>query len=169
MSSFYKFNKSIDYFKKIYTRLNFIPNSKLKIVNNDFFIWEYKYTSKSSLNYTICLNHERYWTPRTWIVEPDFTNGYFPHVYKQQRNRLCLFHERDFTWSSDKDIIQTIICWSCLWIEYYEIYKILGKWVGPEAEHDNIEKNIQDRLCSYNVCSKEEILPKYLKDYPIRI
>lgn len=168
MPNCYKYN-NINYFRNTYTKLLFVPTSKIRISKDDFIIWEYQYKSKSLEFYTICLNYERGWTPRVWIVKPDLTKGFLPHTFKDCGNCLCLFHSRDFVWSSDKDIIQTIICWSCLWIEYYEIYKILGKWVGPEAEHDNIEKVIQEPNSFVIGTNKIKEHPKYLKSYPTRI
>jgi hypothetical protein len=180
MPNLYKFNKKRDFFKDTYNLLFFIPKSKTQIIyNNNFIIWEYKYISTGSEIYTLCLNYERFWPPRVWIVEPDLTKIYMPHVYKQNGNSLCLYHKRDFQWSKDKNIIQTIICWSCLWIEYYEIYKILGKWVGPEAEHETVAKILLDTKeitlssqsghNSQSDAKQKEDKPLYLKDYPIRI
>jgi hypothetical protein len=105
---------------------------------------------------------------------PDLTKGNIPHSYVGQHNRLCLYHSKDFKWSIDKNIVQTILCWSVLWIEYYEIYQILGKWLGPEAKHGNTPKQLTQRDDIANDIEnintiQENDMPKYLKNYPIRI
>lgn len=127
-----------------------------------FLICEYDITSRySKKTYTLCLNYERYWAPRIWVVVPDLLNEQnLPHVYKQQCNQLCLYHSKDFSWNIERDIIQTIMFWSAVWLEFYEIWLDEGKWLGPEAEHTIKKKDTTENLKKHT--------PSFLRDYPIR-
>lgn len=167
------FNYSrVNHFVNTFKMLYYLKNGKCCCNrNNTFIIFEYNYISTSGKNYTLCLNYEKYWPPRIWIVKPDLTKGYIPHSYHEHSNRLCLYHHRDFKWTSDENIVQTILCWALLWIEYYEIYEILGKWMGPEVAHMSTPKQPDDTSkITYTEESKNKVaLPKYLKNYPILI
>lgn len=177
----------IDYFHKTFETLSYrFKNSPPQWIARDkFMVWEYTYKSVScERQYTICLNYERGFAPRVWIVEPDFsklTNLNFPHVYKEKSNMLCLYHPHDFHWHQNKDLIQTIILWSMLWIEFFEIFLKTGKWYGPEANHNDVSNDVSsvpkltDEYTENN--DKKNIKksqpkthqPKYLKTFPIRL
>jgi hypothetical protein len=118
---------------------------------------------KVKSKYKICINYENRYAPRVWIVEPDFSQErYLPHVYKKHNNMLCLYHPDNFRWTQDKDIKQTIIFWTLLWIEFYEVWQETGIWFAPEAEHTQPKKEDEPK-------KKKLFNPKYLKDYPIRL
>lgn len=163
---------SLENFRQTYLRLARFPNSKVKYGARDhFIIWEgivrpFYFTGK----YKLCLNYEKGWPPRVWIVEPDFSQKKsLPHVYAH--NRLCLYHPKDWEWESSCNIVNTIIAWSQMWIVYYEDYLINGTWMGPEAQHDRKEL---DSLSERKGTSKGKKLrkkgqPKFLKDFPIRL
>lgn len=163
---------SLKDFRKSFFQLSTFPNSKVKYApgaREQFIIWEgvvrpLPYTNK----YKLCLNYERYWPPRVWIVEPNFSklNG-LPHVYSN--NRLCLYHPDDWAWSSSCDIIDTIIRWSMMWIVYYEDYARTGKWRGPEASHEMKKKDADSQNESLSPTKNETVsTPKYLKSWPTR-
>lgn len=173
----------IDCFRKTFETLSYrFKDSPPKWIARDkFMVWEYTYKSVScGRQYTICLNYERGFAPRVWIVEPDFfklTDLNFPHVYKEQSNMLCLYHPHDFQWHRNKDLIQTIILWSMLWIEFFEIFLETGKWYGPEANHNDnssvpklTKKNTEDDSKKNRKKSQSKTdTPKYLKTFPIRL
>lgn len=122
----------------------------------------------------LCLNYEIGWDPRIWVIEPDFTQlDILPHVYKHHSNRLCLYKPSNFNWTSDKNIVQTIILWAFCWIEFYEGWKDNGKWYGEEADHTKPTDIIIDNNTVLNTTNKKSSVkshyPKYLKDYPIRL
>lgn len=164
----YQYNK-IDFFNKTYIRLLYFPNSKCRWgYRGSFIIWEFYAISKSGRKYTLCLNYEKGYSPRIWIVEPDLTSGKLPHVYSTRSNQLCLYHTNDFQWSKDKDIIKTIFLWALVWIEFYEFYQELGEWLGPEFDHAGLPKQEGDGNTG-SAQNKFKINgPKYLKKHPIR-
>ncbi len=49
---------------------------------------------------------------------------------------LCLFDPRVSPWKGSYNLHETIIPWTAEWLVFYELYKIHGKWLGPEAPHD---------------------------------
>lgn len=179
----------IDNFTKTFEMLAWrFPMSRPKWgARGVFMVWEHTYVSRiSGRKYTICLNYEKWFSPRVWVVEPDFTEltCWIPHVYKESANRLCLYHPRDFKWTVSKDLIQTIILWAFLWIEFFEIYLITDEWTGPEAPHDVlpvndapknpheqkrdiVEQDETPELQSTKTYKKNE--PKYLKKHPVRL
>jgi hypothetical protein len=137
-------------------------------VRDKFIVWEHNAVSKNGTSYKLCLNYEKDWIPRIWIVEPNLAKENIPHVFKAVSNQLCLYHARDFTWTKNEDIIKTLVFWALIWIEYYEFYKILGKWGGPEATHD-MPKQLNDTSEVNKKNSKiNKKMPMYLKNYPIR-
>lgn len=179
-----KFNPiKIDCFHKTFELLGyrFKRNPPKWIVRDKFMVWEFAYKSIScGRKYTICLNYERGFAPRVWIVEPNLSKMVdvnLPHVYKEQSNRLCLYHPRDFQWHQSDDLIQTIILWSMLWIEFFEIFLETGEWCGPEASHDvpAVEPkltdvdNVKNDKNIKNKSHFKQSQPEYLKPFPIRL
>lgn len=59
-----------------------------------------------------------------------------PHYYHDQK-RLCLYKPSDFSWQDTTLIANHIVSWTSAWLYFYEIWLQKGKWLGPEAEHDN--------------------------------
>lgn len=165
----YNYNKQ-NFFHNSFKQLLALPNSKCRWGKRDLFIiWEYTSTSKFGNKYTLCLNYEKYWDPRVWIVNPNFTTGKFPHTFSNQSNRLCLYHTSEFKWSKEKNIVQTILCWALVWIEFYEFYKELGKWIGPEFDHTGFPKKAADTTSTNNADKKiVPSTPLFLKSSPIR-
>lgn len=160
-------------FRRSFYQLAYFPIGKVCYgVRERFIIWEgevqpFPYTGK----YTLCLNYERLWPPRVWIVEPDFSKlKGLPHVYPG--NRLCLYHPSDWAWKGSYNIIDTIIRWSQMWIVYFEDYLRTGAWRGPAADHERPKDNdIENAEEPTNKKKKASIEgePIYLKNYPIRL
>ncbi len=157
-----------DYFQKSFLDLAMIKSSHCRwVVRGHFFVCELDVISNLQSNkYTLCINYERYWSPRVWIVEPSFLVGTYPHTYSGQSNQLCLFNNSLSPWRVQYNIVDTIVCWTTMWLNYYEYYTIAHKWVGPEAKHDT-QPTIENTL--YTASKKKKLIkPQYLKDYPIR-
>ncbi len=175
MRKFTNAKPSLCYFRLAFVILSRFPNCKCRWGARDkFIIWEYTYVSQITHKaFTFCLNYEIYQEPRIWVVEPDLTQlaaTELKHVYPQHCNRLCLFHPHDAPWNTRKDIINTIITWAFLWVEFYESWKITGFWYGAEADHTPIQKTHQSNLSRETHQKKHynKNLPKYLKNHPIR-
>lgn len=86
--------------------------------------------------YKIRLEYKEGMTPRVYIVDPHIEPDPEYHIYKE--GNLCLFDPRESPWSSMMRIHETIIPWTAEWLVFYEIWKLTGKWEGPEAEHGAI-------------------------------
>lgn len=162
---------SLEDFRRSFYQLSCFPRSRAYYgVRDLFIIWEgevqpFWYTNK----YTLCLNYERLWPPRIWVVNPDFsTLKGLPHVYAG--NRLCLYHPSDWSWKSSCNITDTIIRWAQMWLVYFEDYLRTGIWRGPEAEHKvalRSDDDMERRATARKDHHREK--PAYLKNYPIRL
>ncbi len=62
----------------------------------------------------------------------NFQGAEIPHVYPG--NRLCLYQPKYHEFKYTDTIAQTIIPWTSLWLYYYELWHITGKWLGG-GEH----------------------------------
>jgi hypothetical protein len=84
-----------------------------------------------SVSYEIKIMYEKKGTPKVWVTSPKlerYNNEKIPHMYNQKR--LCLFYPKAKEWNRTMWISQTIIPWTSLWLYYYEIWLITGKWLG---------------------------------------
>jgi hypothetical protein len=163
-------------FKRTYKELSLI-SKKIKLKANSFIIWEWTVRPyPDTQEYTICINYEKRWPPRVWIVVPDISlKNNLPHVFSKQKNRLCLYHDNDWQWHSYYKMRDTILVWSLMWIVYYEDFCITDKWRGPEAEHYSIEHCLSEKIdypeSQQNSKKKKQKKesPIFLRDYPIRL
>lgn len=158
----------IDYFQKSFKDLWSIKGSRCRWgKRGHFIICEVTVLSNfQEKPYTLCINYEKNWSPRVWIVEPNFLSGTYPHTYAHQSNALCLYSDQLWQWRSRYNIVDTIVCWALAWISYYEYYALFNKWVGPEAPHD---VHLSDEHIKNKRRKKKKLQkPRYLKDYPIR-
>jgi hypothetical protein len=63
-------------------------------------------------------------------VRPDATS--IPHTYSD--NSLCLYFPGAHEWDPTMSIADTLIPWTLLWLYYYEVWLVTGKWKGG-GEH----------------------------------
>jgi hypothetical protein len=75
--------------------------------------------------------------PKVFVVEPEIEYDDDIHMYASD-NSLCLFYPRDFSWTSESHLYNTILPWTHEWFLYYEKYKISGKWEHPFVSHRKI-------------------------------
>ena len=57
-----------------------------------------------------------------------------PHFYKEDKS-LCLYHNDNFKWNTNKLIAKEIMHWTISWIYFYEYWKQTGEWIAPEVPH----------------------------------
>jgi len=79
--------------------------------------------------------------PRVKIVSPHIPPISSIHIYSN--GSLCLYDYREQPWMFDDDLHEKIIPWTAEWLVYYELFKLEGKWLGPEAPHGNTAKKPQ--------------------------
>jgi hypothetical protein len=80
--------------------------------------------------------------PRVKIMSPIIQPRAAIHMYSN--GTLCLYDHRDQPWMVDDNLYEKIIPWTAEWLVYYELFKLDGKWLGPEAPHGNAPKKPQD-------------------------
>lgn len=94
--------------------------------------------SEGSDTYSVKLVYKQGGIPRVYITHPKIDNKTECHVYKD--GSLCLYDHREFSWSGRLFVHETIVPWAAEWLVFYELWKITGKWLGPEAPHGTSAK-----------------------------
>ncbi|MDI9314419.1 MAG: hypothetical protein QM529_07095 [Hydrotalea sp.] len=148
------------------------------IAKNKFLVWEQAINKKSNLltdekltgDYILCLNYEKDYEPKIWVVEPDFIKlNDLPHVYKQAGNQLCLYKPENYHWSKKKNV-REIITWAHQWLFYYEDWLINGHiWRGHEASHDGEQNQVVGKKNFQGKALNKTKKPEHLKNEPIRL
>ena len=85
--------------------------------------------------YTIKIQLLKKGSPRVWITNPnlkEIEKRRIPHRYKD--GSLCLYYPPNREWTRQRFLSETIVPWTLLWLYYYEIWKITGKWKGGGHE-----------------------------------
>lgn len=75
--------------------------------------------------------------PKVYVTNPVIKYNDEIHMYSTD-NSLCLYYPRDYNWTSDSHLYNTIIPWTHEWFVFYELYQISGKWQHPFVEHRKI-------------------------------
>ncbi len=88
--------------------------------------------------YTISVEYRKNLMPKVKIVEPLLVEKP-PHYYYKQ-GCLCLYKPANFNWTATKPISTYIVSWTTCWLYFYEVWKEKQEWLGPEAEHNQINK-----------------------------
>ena len=86
--------------------------------------------SPSSPAYAIRIVYRKRGDPKVWVLSPRLVRR-APHLYDD--GTLCLYWPKEWRWTDDQSIALTIVVWSALWLQYYEIWKLLGVWMGPSS------------------------------------
>lgn len=89
-----------------------------------------------SLTYKFELKYGLDWTPRVRIISPvllkNSLNEKIPHMYSQKL--LCLYRLKYEEFTKSCLLSETIIPWTSMWLYYYEMWHVTGKWLGG-GEH----------------------------------
>lgn len=75
--------------------------------------------------------------PKVYVTDPVIVYDEEIHMYSDD-NRLCLYYPKDFSWTSESRLFNTIIPWTHEWFVFYELYQITGKWQHPFVDHRRI-------------------------------
>ena len=93
--------------------------------------------------YQVIIRYQYGKTPHVRITSPRITPSTKIHMYPS--GNLCLFDPRSDPWKRSFNLHETIIPWTAEWLVFYELFKIHGKWLGPEAPHgDQDDKEQQE-------------------------
>ena len=71
--------------------------------------------------------------PQVRIIQPQIVPSSAIHMYGD--GTLCLYYPKNDPWKISDDLHQKVIPWTAEWLVFYELYKIQGKWLGPESPH----------------------------------
>lgn len=95
-----------------------------------------------SREYTVNLSYaEGEAIPKVQIIFPELTHKYgkIPHIYSDTGG-LCLFYlgddNEDKIWRPNKPLTM-IVPWILLWLIFYEVFEVTGKWEGGGIGHGN--------------------------------
>lgn len=90
--------------------------------------------SELSIVYTYRIKYTVDHPPVVHTVRPALEYDERIHMYKED-NSLCLYYPADYSWRSDSSLYNTIVPWTHEWFLYFELYKLLGKWLHPGVTH----------------------------------
>lgn len=93
--------------------------------------------SKTSITYQYKIKYEIGDVPRVFTVNPVINYEDDIHMYSSD-NRLCLYYPRDYSWTENSHLFNTIMPWTHEWFVFYELYQITGKWHHPFVDHNKI-------------------------------
>lgn len=88
-----------------------------------------------SQRYRIKIIHQLHKMPEVFVLRPQLVadvGSTIPHTYPG--NRLCLYHPKRQEWSQQMHVATTIVPWTSLWLNYYELWQVTGEWLGG-GEH----------------------------------
>lgn len=106
--------------------------------------------TSDSPKYFIRIKHQPDSVPRVFVEKPELpASAKDLHRYPDD-GRLCLYWPDEWQWSEKESLARTIVCWTALWLYYFEIWQVVGEWLGPSSPHGRgkltpvIHKGIQD-------------------------
>lgn len=70
-------------------------------------------------------------SPSVYIKSPKIKVSHQTHVYNE--GCLCLYDPMELKWKDTFKLAEYTIPWTIEWILYYELWKLSGKWEGPES------------------------------------
>lgn len=83
--------------------------------------------------YRFRVKHSRRQEPRIYLVRPTLFRK--PHTWKDEDDRLCLYHPKLWQWKDemlfDRDLFPQVYMWAF----YTECWLVTGKWYGEETPH----------------------------------
>lgn len=89
--------------------------------------------SENCDTYRVAISYEQGGIPEVRIKEPEI--AYSPDIHMYSDGTLCLFKPSENPWTGRENIHEKIVPWTAEWLVFYELYRLCGKWLGPEAPH----------------------------------
>jgi hypothetical protein len=86
-----------------------------------------------SVDYDVKIIYKYGKSPKVYILNPKIKISTKIHMYPE--GYLCLYYPIEDPWRDYKNIHDTIIPWTAEWLVYYELYLVMGLWLGPEQTH----------------------------------
>jgi hypothetical protein len=101
--------------------------------------------SAMSRTYKAKLTYKTGETPKVTVLSPDIVElaggRPLPHVYKQQPPQLCLCWPIGNEWHSGMVLTNTFICWTYVWLFYFECWLATDIWSGGGIHIDVKEES----------------------------
>jgi hypothetical protein len=117
------------------------PGFECRIRRNRTVTWEGVFQpNPSSRSYRIRVVYRRRGAPKVWVLDP-LPPKNAPHRWPD--DSLCLFCPKKWRWVAGESVSRTVMGWTALWLEYYEIWQELGVWLGPSS-HDEHPQDEND-------------------------
>lgn len=110
---------------------------KIIFTNREMVCHGYCQPSALSITYRYKIKYDGINFPRVYVVSPSITYDDDIHMYSQD-HRLCLFYPKDFSWTQQSNLYNTIVPWTHEWFLFYEKYLISGKWEHPYVPHKTL-------------------------------
>jgi hypothetical protein len=90
-----------------------------------------------SQTYRIEIQYTPWNSPEVRIIDPVIK--YIKGVHMYRNDTLCLYDWREQPWQNNWRLHETIVPWTAEWLVFYEMHQLTGKWLGPEAKHEESE------------------------------
>lgn len=107
---------------------------KVRVSNGAIYCYGYFKPSEYSVTYYYKIRFIPEKPPKVFITNPVIQYNDDIHLYKQD-NSLCLYYPKDFSWTKDSRLYNTVVPWTHEWILFYELYQITGIWQHPFVNH----------------------------------
>jgi len=85
-----------------------------------------------SPKYDVRVVHNPELQPRVY-VDSHWLDPRCRHLYGTKQ--LCLYWPREWWWTAGESLPPTIIAWTALWLYFYELWLVTGKWLAPSSPH----------------------------------
>lgn len=89
--------------------------------------------SAQSVSYRVRVVYERRGPPRVFVDSPRLDPD-APHRWPD--GSLCLYWPKEWRWANEESLASTVVMWAALWLEFYEIWKEVGAWLGPSSHEE---------------------------------
>lgn len=96
----------------------------------------------SSPIYRIEVRCEKLSAPSVKVLSPPLATNP-PHVYND--GSLCLYWPMEWQWSGKEIVALTILPWTALWLQLYELWLDTGEWLGSSSHGALIPKAEDER------------------------
>ncbi|RYE27464.1 MAG: hypothetical protein EOP45_01125 [Sphingobacteriaceae bacterium] len=110
----------------------------LKIVGGVLYAYGHCQPTEHSITYWYKIIYDPKsplkYPPKVYVTKPQIAYNDDIHMYSDD-GRLCLYYPRDYSWTENSRLFDTIMPWTHRWFLYYELYLISGKWEHPFVEH----------------------------------
>lgn len=110
---------------------------KVKVIDNILYCEGVFRPVEESEEYRYVLKFSVGKHPRVYVKEPIIQYNDDIHMYSSD-NSLCLYYPKDFNFTDESHLYDTIVPWIHEWFVFYELYLIKGKWLHPYVEHKKL-------------------------------